>query len=319
MSKGGGTTTTSSIDPKVLGMLQGNYSRAQGVANQPYTPYTGTLQTPASASTQNAGTAIANAGNAGSGALNSAISGTQSAANYNPTAVTAAQSDAPTQFGTDIASIMNPYTKSVVNSTLSDLDRSRQMAVNQNASNATASDAFGGDRQAVTDALTNEAYSRTAANTLADLNMRGWDSATGLWQNQQALNQNNRQFNAGQQNYVALANQDLGLRGAAQRMAANQQLGALGGQQFNQATETAQNLFGLGKYQDALAQANLDKQYQEFLREQSDPYMRQDLLNKSLGLFGSASGTQQTTAQQSSNPLGSLGQLFGGLAMMAAI
>src|SRR6266446_6507768 len=42
MSKGG-TSTSSSIDPRVFDLLKENYQHAQGLANQPYQPYSGSL------------------------------------------------------------------------------------------------------------------------------------------------------------------------------------------------------------------------------------------------------------------------------------
>src|SRR5262245_28327955 len=61
----------------------------------------------------------------------------------------------------------NPYVGQVADRTLADLNRLRQMSISQNGSNAALGGAFGGDRQAVTDALTNEAFARQAADTLA--------------------------------------------------------------------------------------------------------------------------------------------------------
>ncbi len=42
MSKGG-TSTSSSIDPRVFDLLKQNYQHAQGIADQPYQPYSGSL------------------------------------------------------------------------------------------------------------------------------------------------------------------------------------------------------------------------------------------------------------------------------------
>src|SRR5882762_6511721 len=75
---------------------------------------------------------------------------------------------------------LNPYTANVIDASLNDLNRARQLGINQNASNATLSNAFGGDRQAVTDAETNRAYLDAAGRTIAGLRNQGFDTAAGL-------------------------------------------------------------------------------------------------------------------------------------------
>jgi len=216
-----------------------------------------------------------------------------------------------------IDAYLNPYIGQVADRTLADLDRFRQMSVNQNASDATLSSAFGGDRQAVTDALTNEAFGRQAANALAGLYSQGFDTSSGLLMGDKDRLLQNQQFNAGLQQQMnlantdaanrfglanqatalqaALANQSAGLQGAQVNLAGSGLLGNLANQQQQQLLTGASAVTGVGAQQQAQQQAQLDAAYQEFMRQLAYPYQQQQTLNSALGMFGQANGTQQYT------------------------
>ena len=216
-----------------------------------------------------------------------------------------------------IDAYLNPYVGQVADRTLADLDRFRQMSVNQNASNATLSSAFGSDRQALTDALTNEAFARQAANTLAGLHSQGFDASSGLLMGDKDRLLQNQQFNAGLQQQMnlantaaanqfglanqaaalqaALANQNAGLQGAQVNLAGSGMLGNLANQQQQQLLTGANAVTGVGLQQQAQHQAQLDAAYQEFMRQLAYPYQQQQTLNSALGMFGQAGNTQQYT------------------------
>ena len=69
---------------------------------------------------------------------------------------------------TDLAPYMNPYTQSVTDTTMSELERQRLIAMNQ--TNSAASGAFGGSRHGIMQAETNRGFGDVAARTLAGLN-----------------------------------------------------------------------------------------------------------------------------------------------------
>jgi hypothetical protein len=75
---------------------------------------------------------------------------------------------------------MNPYQQEVIDASMNDLNRQRQMAQMTDLNTATRAKAFGGSRQGVAQALTNEAYDRTAAGTLANLRSQGFGQAQGI-------------------------------------------------------------------------------------------------------------------------------------------
>lgn len=74
----------------------------------------------------------------------------------------------------------NPYQQQVIDTTLQDLERQRQMQINNVGSNATAAGAFGGSRQGVMEAETNRASQDIAARTAAQLRSQGFDKAANL-------------------------------------------------------------------------------------------------------------------------------------------
>jgi len=88
----------------------------------------------------------------------------------------------------DIAAFQNPYEEQVVQQSLQDIERSRQMQALQDANKATQAKAFGGSRYGVQEALTNEAALREAARTASGLRAAGYGQAAELAQKARGLN-----------------------------------------------------------------------------------------------------------------------------------
>lgn len=88
----------------------------------------------------------------------------------------------------DIAAFQNPYEEQVVQQSLQDIERSRQMQALQDANKATAAKAFGGSRYGVQSALTNEAALREAARTASGLRSAGYGQAAQLAQAAREMN-----------------------------------------------------------------------------------------------------------------------------------
>jgi len=86
-----------------------------------------------------------------------------------------------------ISQFMNPYQEQVIGSAMSDIERQRQMQQVADASSATRAGAFGGSRQAVQSALTNEAALRQGASTSAQMRAQGYGQAAQLAQQAQAM------------------------------------------------------------------------------------------------------------------------------------
>ena len=203
MSKGGGSQTVEQkIDPDVKAAYLSNLDYARDVGNQlgarqfaDFNPqYTaGEQQIQAAAQggpgMQNLDTAAdltraaagyAPMGVTGASAGPAALAG---ASGYNAaqfggaTAGPAAQAQAAQANMANIGQYMNPYTQEVIDTSMADLERARQRAVQNIGQQATAAKAFGGSRHGVAEALTSGEYGQQAGQTIAKLRQQGFDTA----------------------------------------------------------------------------------------------------------------------------------------------
>jgi len=184
---------------------------------------------------------------------------------------------------TDISQYQNPYTQQVIDTSMADLERQRQMQMNQLGAQASSAGAFGGSRQGVAESLTNEAFARQGGQLAANLRQAGFNQAqqmaqqdigtrmqAGLANQGVAAQDLARRLQAQQMNQSAIQqaqqlgsgaqqfNVQTGLQGAQQRLGAAQQLGALGQQSFGYGTAIQQQLAQQGAQQQAMQQALID-------------------------------------------------------------
>ena len=248
-----------------------------------------------------------NVNRAAAGGLQQAMQGTQAAMGYQPQQVQTSWGYDPervqTEWGYDpervaaeraaggISTYMNPYTQQVIDTSMADLERQRQMQQNQLGAQATAANAFGGSRQGIAEAATNEAFARQGGQLAANLRNQGFTTALGAAQtdaarqlqagmsNQAAFNAaqqfgqnlglqsqtaNQAAFNAAQQFGQNLglqsqvANQGADLSGAQLRLSAANQMGGLGQQAFNTGRTISQDQMQQGLMQQGLQQQLID-------------------------------------------------------------
>jgi hypothetical protein len=221
-ASGGSSSSKVQVNQPGLDARNANITRATDIANQPFQAYSPIAAPQAAVSNINRG----DVGNVQGGDLMSGI-----------------------------AKYQNPYQSDVVNSTMADLERQRQIAQVNDASQATAAHAFGGSRSGVTSALTNEAAGRTAASTFANLNQQGFDTAAQLSEADA-----NRAMAAGQ------ANQGADLNVASQNAQAGNQN----------------------------SQFNVQAMYQEWLRKMGFDASQQNIINSALGLSPATLGNNQS-------------------------
>jgi hypothetical protein len=298
MSKGGTSTSTSSIDPQIKEAFLANFQQAQGVAGalptQQFAGYNPLYQAGEEA--------LVNTGLAGPG-----ITGTDLAAQmaayggvYQPGQITAQQSNLGLGQGPGtIGSYMNPYTESVRKNALADLESSRQTAIQQMGERANAAKAFGGSRQGVAEALTNQGFAKQAATLGTQLNEQAFNQAMAA-----------QQADIGRMSAADIANQQAGLQGAQLRLGGASQLGNLAAQQQALRLGGAQAVMGAGGARQALDQQQMDAIRNIGLQ-------RLGVVQSSLGAQPANLGMQSTTPQYS-NPASSAlggamagGQLFG--------
>ena len=246
MSKGGNSVSTTEIDPQIKQAFLTNFQQAQGVAGALPTQQFAGLNPTYQAGEE----ALVNAGLAGPG-----IAGTDLAAQiaayggvYQPAQITAQQTNLGLGQGPGtIGSYMNPYTASVRTNALADLESARRAAIQQTGERATAARAFGGSRQGVAEALTNQGFAKQAANLGTTLNEQAFNQAMAM-----------QQADIGRRSAADLANQQAGLQGAAYRSSAAGQLGGLAAQQQALRLGGAQAVMGAGGARQALDQQQMD-------------------------------------------------------------
>ena len=245
MSKGGTTTSTSSIDPQIKEAFLANFQQAQGVAGalpvQQFAGYNPMYQAGEEA--------LVNTGLAGPG-----ITGTDLAAQmaayggvYQPAQITAQQTNLGMIGPGSIGSYMNPYTSMVRENALADLETARRNAIQQTGERATAARAFGGSRQGVAEALTNQGFAKQAANLGTTLNEQAFNQAMAM-----------QQADIARQSAADIANQQAGLQGAQLRLGGASQLGNLAAQQQALRLGGAQAVMAAGGARQALDQQQMD-------------------------------------------------------------
>jgi hypothetical protein len=246
MSKGGNSVSTTEIDPQIKQAFLTNFQQAQGVAGALPTQQFAGLNPTYQAGEE----ALVNAGLAGPG-----IAGTDLAAQmaayggvYQPSVISAQQTNLGLGQGPGtIGSYMNPYTESVRTNALADLESARRAAIQQTGERATQAKAFGGSRQGVAEALTNQGFAKQAATLGTSLNEQAFNQAMAM-----------QQADIGRRSAADLANQQAGLQGAAYRSSAAGQLGGLAAQQQALRLGGAQAVMAAGGARQALEQQQMD-------------------------------------------------------------
>ena len=280
------STTSTSIDPDIkaayLQQLQDARTTAAALGEQKFAGFTPGYAT---AEQQLTATGI---GGAGQQTTNRAAELALAEAGYTPQQI---QAMTGAQY---MSAYQNPYENQVVQATLADIERQRQISQQAQQARAVGAKAFGGTRQGIAESLANEDYLRQAANTAAQLRSAGFTTAAGFGQTDAARAMEAARANA--------ANQ---IAGAGIRQAAVGQLGALGAQQQNLGMTGAQAVMNAAQQRQALEQAQLDA--------------RRNLSLQQLGITGGALGQQlpnlggTTTTPIYRNQLaGGLGGALGG-------
>jgi hypothetical protein len=258
---------------------------------------------------QTGGNAYSQAANA----LTGAGAGAQTEMGFQPAMVSGTGYTAGQVGSTNLSPYMNPYTQNVVNTTLSDLDRQRQMAQQQNRASAAAAGAFGGSRQGLVEAETNRGFADVAARTAAGLQQQGFLNAQQMAGQDIAAANRAAEFGATQGMNAALANQQMGLAGSQQRLGAGAQLANLGASGFNMANTLQQQQAQQGLLQQQMQQQLLNDAMQQFYGYANSPLAYLNTMNSALS--GSPLANQRTGT--SSYKPGVLDYLSFGTGLMA--
>lgn len=269
---GGGESSqssTSSLDPAIKQAYLQNYGRATGVAEglkaREFAGFTPEQQAGFDITGRTATQAP------GIATLEKGIGTTERLSNLSPTDLTGGSI-----LNRNISQYMNPYTEEVINRSMADIGRQRDIALTNEAARATGAKAFGGTRQLIGAQLAAEPYAKQMGDVAAQLRSAGYDKATGL------------------------AESDINRETAAKTTAANLGL------------SSAQQLASMGAAQQALglqageAMANVGAQKQQLSQAQMDairnlPLEQQQIINQALSLQpagGAGSVTQSSGGSQ---------------------
>ena len=178
----------------------------------------------------------------------------------------------------NVGAYMNPYTQNVIDTTQADIERQRQMAINNMGAAATRANAFGGSRQGVAEGVTNAEFGRVAGNLIAPMRRDAFNTAMN---------------NA--------------MTDRSQRLDAANQLGGLANQAFNTGRTINQDMMQQGLLQQMLQQQLIDAARSDFAGYANSPMQS---LSPTIAALGAAPVPQSSTTRQNPGILGILGGLL---------
>lgn len=336
------STSSNTIDPAQLALLQGNYSGAQGRAAT-LTPYQGNLTagfTPTQTQAQGVLSGVATNpqyANTNNAAIQSVqgVLGANTSPTITPQGVTASPYTAAQVSVADLKPYMNPFTDDVINASIAQNERARQTANMNDNQQATAAGAFGGSRSGVANALTNQLYDQNDQANIANLNSANFSQAQAAAGSDIGARNAASQFNAGQGLNAGEFNSTQGQNAqqstfannlAAQGLKINAagQIVALNNSALGTAAQQGGILASVGDAQQAQAQTEINNAIAAWQQGQQLTIAQQQLVDQALGLIPnqqtvSSSGTGNSTTR--TNPglggiLSSIGSAGMGLGAM---
>jgi len=199
---------TTQMDPAQQAMYEDLYRRSQGIAAQPFVPYTGKRVAGFSPDQLRAFQATRGMFEAGQ--------------QYDPlgTLSQLGQQPTPGLLQADIGAYQSPYQQQVIDQTMADIQRESDIAQQLAQSRAIKAGAFGGSRSALLETEATRPYIEQKARTSAALRQAGFEQAQRAAESDIERQMRDRAFQAGiQQQLLGEQYRSLGL------------LGGIGGQQ----------------------------------------------------------------------------------------
>lgn len=173
---------------------------------------------------------------------------------------------------TDLSQYTNPYESQVVDQTMADLERARQMQQNVSDYQMGRAGAFGGSRHGIADAESNRNFYDRAGELAGNLRQQGFTQAQNI-----AGQDANRMMQA------SIANQGAGLQGAGQRLQAAGQLGRLSQQGFDMGRTLTGDVREQGNMQQLMQQQLIDAAKQQYAGYTGAPASSIGYLSQALG------------------------------------
>ena len=163
---------------------------------------------------------------------------------------------------------MSPYVQQALAPQMQQIQRTGEQQKLGNAGQATQAGAFGGSRFGIQNAMTDFNTQQAQSQAYGTGMNNAYNNAQTQFNADQARNMQAQQANIGQQQFGA----NLGLQGLNTALQGAGQLGALGGQQFQQGMDINKLQNAYGGQQQALQQQGLSQAYQDFQNQQNYPY-----------------------------------------------
>lgn len=269
MSKGRNTTTTTT-DPQQMEMYADLYNRAKGIADTPFIPYTGAR--------------IAGFNPDQLAGFDATRNMFGQSMGFDPRGQLnrLANQQAPSLLSTDLEAYQNPFQQQVIDSTLNDLNRARQIQLQSDQDRAIGAGAFGGSRSAILESETNRNFADQAARAAGNLRMQGFDRATSLAGQDLGREMQNRGFQAG-----------------------------LFGNQLSDQYRALGLLSGIGSQQQGLQQGALDSSFGEFMRALQYPQQQLNMLSQGISALPTQSQVTQSYKPGFGDYLGGAAGLLG--------
>lgn len=248
-------------------------SQGESIAQQPFTPYTGTLTAPLS-------------GNEQQGISQASKVATDGLAQQDNTAATGLISGvAGSNWNSDTAAkYMNPYTSAVTDSAIANSNKSYQQQLAGIQTGEAGSGAFGGSRGAIQEAELSGQQNLNIGSLTAKGNADAYDSAMKAWQGDNAT-----KLNAA--NAYEQAGQDVTSMNSAQ----------------------ISDLMKTGGVSQVLAQTNLSNQYNQFMRQQNWSANQLQSLIGAIGADKGSPAQTAPVQSNTANQLLGLGSTVAGL------
>lgn len=274
--------------------------RAEDIANQPYTPYTG--ERIAGRSEQELAN-IEQLRNLASSGLGSQQVQQASDIMSNLGSYEAGTYDPRMMQDVNIASYMNPYLQGALDPTIRNIKEQQTAALQGIQGQAGRAGAFGGSRHGVLEAEAMKGYGQNISDVIAQGYANAFNTATGLAESD--LDRYNQAQLIREQMRQSAA--DTQARGAAG-------LSQVANQMREQGYSDMEIQRALDQEERAMRQAQLDIPYQEFQREQAFPYQQLQAALAPLGY-----GAQVATAAPTVDEPSYLQNLLGGVGYTANI
>lgn len=248
-------------------------TQAEQVAQQPFTPYTGTLTAPLAGNQQQAISQASKVANDGTAqADNAAATGlVGQVANNGWNANTA-------------STYMNPYTQAVTNASLTAENKSYLQNLAGIQTGAAGSGAFGGSREAIQEGELGAQHNLNQGTLTATGNANAYNSAVQTWQ----------------------ADNNTKLAAAAAYEAAGQDVTAMNSSQISDLLKT-------GGVSQVIAQTDLNNQYGQFMRQQGWSAQQLGPLISAVGTAKGGTQQSAPVQSNTANQLLGLGSTVAGL------